>query len=126
MSYKHERLDSMVGDDLRRRAIHEEKVGLENIWAELEATIETLSVTATALVRIQAALDVSNVLKIEELMRAEDPLGWMHNVGDVMQVYATYRCNIRKYYQLGETKWEEGGNICDDWDSNTQEREEAV
>ena len=40
MSYKHERLDSMVGDDLLRSAIHEEKVGLENIWAELEATIE--------------------------------------------------------------------------------------
>lgn len=81
--------------------------------------------TYSVLTRIQAALDVSNVLKIEELMRAEDPLGWMHNVGDIMQVYATYRCNIRKYYHLGETKWEEGGHICDDWDSTKQEREEA-
>ena len=49
MSYKHERLDSMVGDDLRRRAIHEEKVGLENIWAELEATIAPLHAIAEAL-----------------------------------------------------------------------------
>ena len=120
MSYKHERLDSMVGDDLRRRAIHEEKVGLENIWAELEATIEPLSVTATALVRIQAALDVSNVLKIEELMRAEDPLGWMHNVGDVMQVYANYRCNIDKYYVEAEKKYLEGGHV------NDEEKEEVV
>jgi hypothetical protein len=94
--------------------------GLSDIGFHLYDEIAPpLRETYSVLTRIQAALDVSNILKIEELMRAEDPLGWMHNVGDVMQVYANYRGNVDKYYLEAEKKYAEGGHV------NDQEKEEA-
>ena len=57
-----------------------------------------LASTRQLLYEIRTALDVSNILKIEEFYNDKDPLRWMSGTNTVMETYANMRGNSKKFY----------------------------
>ena len=70
-----------------------------------------LASTRQLLYEIRTALDVSNILKIEEFYNDKDPLRWMSGTNTVMETYANMRGNSKKFYkELEQEFWDKQEN----------------